>query len=114
MLIPDIDGVNQICESTDQKNSLQCVNHNLHVAQSNHEYASGTPEFEHSVPRSNTHRKVQTNITELKNEFIPLILLEAFTFSGVDTKPLYAEVERHTKLQTAIFQLTFTLQWCKI
>lgn len=48
----DIDGVNQICESTDQKNSLQCVNHDLHVAQSNHEYASETPESEHSVPRS--------------------------------------------------------------
>lgn len=28
-----LDGVNQICECTDQKNSLQCVNHNLHVAQ---------------------------------------------------------------------------------
>lgn len=39
----DIDGVNQICESTDQKNSLQCVNQDLHVA---HEYASRTAEFE--------------------------------------------------------------------
>lgn len=34
-----VDGVNQICESTDQKNSLQCVNHDLHVARSDHEYA---------------------------------------------------------------------------
>lgn len=25
-------GVNQICEFADQKNSLQSVNHNLHVA----------------------------------------------------------------------------------
>lgn len=48
----DIDGVNQICESTDQKNSLQCVNHNLHVAQSYHEYACETPESEQSMLRS--------------------------------------------------------------
>lgn len=61
MLKPDIDGVNQIYESTDQKNSLQCVNHNLHVAQSNHEYASGTPQFEHFVLRSNTCSKLQTD-----------------------------------------------------
>jgi hypothetical protein len=51
----DIDGANQICESTDQKNSLQCVNRNLHVA---HEYASRTPGFEHPVLRSNAIRKL--------------------------------------------------------
>lgn len=53
----DIDGVNQICESTDQKNSLQCVNQDLHVA---HEYASRTAEFERPEPRSNAVLPINT------------------------------------------------------
>lgn len=53
MSLADIDGPNQICESADQKNSLQCVNLDLHVAPGDHEYASPTPGFEHSVLRSN-------------------------------------------------------------
>lgn len=50
------DGVNQICEFADQKNSLQSVNHNLHMAPAVDEYAS-LAEAEHRVlpsPGQNT------------------------------------------------------------